>query len=511
MTEIDKTLPQLDLLPINVPIDDNDIFYAVINGSDYAVPFARLTSQIVDADLLAIASIQETSGILRKTAANTWSLTTVKDELTDWFELAGTAPNQYLRCKHPFAGDYGIVAYGNSGQLPPSIWLDMPIATATILGGVKIGANINVTAEGVISVASGAAMTYPAAGIALSTGTAWGASIPNNSANWNTAFNWGNHAGLYAPISTVSSQWVTSGNNIYYNGGNAGVGTTTPTLGKLQVNGLIAAYRYGAGTTNLPAITMDKPSSYAYGIGPDGTAMRIRYGAVNGMEGASWIDAGGIEHYFDGHIKLPNGLLQLNKANTGSNAYHELNRNAISTENMFVWKTADSARWYLGQRSNNEDRFSLFNAALGTDNITIIPNGNIGIRKSDPQKNLEIYASSPAIRLTESVNDYYWDFLNTMDDGDLIINRGSSLVLHATASRIGLFRQPAAYALEVAGDIYATGGWFRTTGDAGWYSETYGGGIYMIDSTYVRIYNNKKLFVNSDIIAAGRIIAYGNA
>lgn len=37
-------------------------------------------------------------------------------------------------------------------------------------------------------------MVYPAAGIAVSTGSAWGTSIVDNSANWNTAFGWGNHA-----------------------------------------------------------------------------------------------------------------------------------------------------------------------------------------------------------------------------------------------------------------------------------------------------------------------------
>ena len=38
--------------------------------------------------------------------------------------------------------------------------------------------------------------TYPGAGIALSTGSAWGTSITDNSANWNTAYGWGNHASL---------------------------------------------------------------------------------------------------------------------------------------------------------------------------------------------------------------------------------------------------------------------------------------------------------------------------
>jgi hypothetical protein len=37
-------------------------------------------------------------------------------------------------------------------------------------------------------------MVYPPAGIPVSTGTAWGTSIVNNSTNWNTAYSWGNHA-----------------------------------------------------------------------------------------------------------------------------------------------------------------------------------------------------------------------------------------------------------------------------------------------------------------------------
>lgn len=42
--------------------------------------------------------------------------------------------------------------------------------------------------------AGGGSMVYPDAGIPLSTGSAWGTSITNSSANWNTAYGWGNHA-----------------------------------------------------------------------------------------------------------------------------------------------------------------------------------------------------------------------------------------------------------------------------------------------------------------------------
>lgn len=50
-------------------------------------------------------------------------------------------------------------------------------------------------------------MVYPAAGIPISTGTAWGTSITDNSANWNTAYGWGNHASQgYATQSYVNTQ-----------------------------------------------------------------------------------------------------------------------------------------------------------------------------------------------------------------------------------------------------------------------------------------------------------------
>lgn len=42
-------------------------------------------------------------------------------------------------------------------------------------------------------------------------------------------------------------------------------------------------------------------------------------------------------------------------------------------------------------------------------------------------------------------------------------------------------------------------GWFRSSGVQGWFNETYGGGIYMTDATYVRTYNGKQ-FACTDAI-----------
>jgi hypothetical protein len=42
-------------------------------------------------------------------------------------------------------------------------------------------------------------------------------------------------------------------------------------------------------------------------------------------------------------------------------------------------------------------------------------------------------------------------------------------------------------------------GWFRSTGVTGWYNQTYGGGIYMQDSTFVRVYNGKTFHIGHTI------------
>jgi len=51
-------------------------------------------------------------------------------------------------------------------------------------------------------------ISYPSAGIVVSTGSAWGTSIVDNSSNWNTAYGWGNHAGLYEPVISKSTGYA---------------------------------------------------------------------------------------------------------------------------------------------------------------------------------------------------------------------------------------------------------------------------------------------------------------
>ena len=90
---------------------------------------------------------------------------------------------------------------------------------------------------------------YPDPGIAVSTGSSWGTSITNNSANWNTSYGWGNHAsagylttsptlaagtgititGTYPAVQTITATGVP------YTGATADVNLGTHTITTAQV------------------------------------------------------------------------------------------------------------------------------------------------------------------------------------------------------------------------------------------------------------------------------------
>ena len=69
--------------------------------------------------------------------------------------------------------------------------------------------------------------------------------------------------------------------------------------------------------------------------------------------------------------------------------------------------------------------------------------------------------------------------------------------------------------ISTGGETY-TGGWFRTRGDTGWYSEKWGGGWHMTDSSWIRAYNGKNVYSSGQlrggsIQSDGDMNAAGNA
>ena len=60
------------------------------------------------------------------------------------------------------------------------------------------------------------------------------------------------------------------------------------------------------------------------------------------------------------------------------------------------------------------------------------------------------------------------------------------------------------------GDLYLDGGWLRTYSSRGWYSQTYGGGWHMQDTTYMRCYNGKTVYTSGAFLAGGNVTAYSD-
>ena len=77
--------------------------------------------------------------------------------------------------------------------------------------------------------------------------------------------------------------------------------------------------------------------------------------------------------------------------------------------------------------------------------------------------------------------------------GEFALNLDSvTRLLTGTATGVAIGGGSPRYKLDVRGSLIADG-WLRTTGAAGWYSEDYGGGWFMQNSTYIENYNVKRV------------------
>lgn len=128
------------------------------------------------------------------------------------------------------------------------------VSTSTLAYGhvlIHDGTNWQDTATGSLGIIG---MVYPGAGIALSTGAGWDSSITDNSANWNTAYSWGNHAGLYDPLGQATS--TLASHTSTYNHANYNTAYTNASTSPYSLFQIKGDY------ITLTSLTGDSPITY---------------------------------------------------------------------------------------------------------------------------------------------------------------------------------------------------------------------------------------------------------
>lgn len=199
--------------------------------------------------------------------------------------------------------------------------------------------------------------------------------------------------------------------------------------------------------------------------------------------------------------------------------------------------------WHL---SGNAGTVAANNFIGTTDNIDFVTRtnniermrvtsaGNVGIGITTPTENLSVRNPlAPSIfSVSNSANHFFSVYSGSPGDqhvalisdngqairfgqwGDLVNKTPWSERMRVDVNgRVGIGTTAPAYLLHVAGDVYANGGWFRVSGNQGLYWESWGGGFYMSDATWIRTYNNKNIWTGAGLLGSdgGLTVGYGGA
>jgi hypothetical protein len=269
-------------------------------------------------------------------------------------------------------------------------------------------------------------------------------------------------------VDAIFSNWTKTGNDIYYTAGNVGIGGPVSATNKLKVHGTVEATSFEGTATNATNVNLTENSTNA--------SYRIPFSAGSTGNQALHTDGGMTYNPSTNTLSVDNlNLVNSGFANVNGDAakdfycdrlYYDdwLRCNGTGAQGLYWHHTSNPGyAWYIYPESRQDMTFRT-------------GSGNGGIRGKTSDNNTRGYV--------------HWTTANEIG----FLNSGRSWSL----------RMDNAGTCFITKELYVNAGWVRTYGTRGWYNQSYGGGWYMTDTSWVRAYNNKGVY------AAGAFYTDGN-
>ena len=243
----------------------------------------------------------------------------------------------------------------------------------------------------------------------------------------------------------------------------------------------------------------------AYPRRADGTDMNFHWSGQSGQPTWLWGSNDGVNHYVWNPSNFSvNYANSANTANSATNATNATN----STYGRYVYNNGaySGGPGYveasdLGVRYAYYGRYAYNNGAY-SGGPGWVEASDLGVRYANSAGSVGWSGVS-----SKPSNLMYWD---TWYGSAYHGSNGDSYLGWLGNWHSNLFNQNVRSDASPTFSTVYTSNWFRTYGATGWYNETYGGGMYMADASYVRTYGGKHLYVDQNIYAAGSMNAGGD-
>ena len=311
--------------------------------------------------------------------------------------------------------------------------------------------------------------------------------------------------------------WYIRGDGHFVLGGSSGISYngSTVTIGSgVNVNAQINANSISVGNGTYGYLTIDE------NIGPTNADFGIEIGDPENnywySNGRFKVGNSTVNVEFNGSsLSVNNASLQL--GSVVGNDYAEITSNGDFLVVGYDGSTSSygSSRFYgpwFNVKKGSNWAANAANAQLMWDNLVFYKStpGAYGvfIAGGNDTGNAFIDVGATGITTNNSISCSGWfrssgnsGWYNQTHGGGIWMDESTTVKVYAdknfsTAGTI------SAGTLSTGGAVYASN-WFRSYGATGWYNQTYGGGIYMADTTWIRTYGSKNLYVDAQIRVDG--------